>query len=346
MLAISLIKNGDLKLLNKGLKKLKPNMYRVKVLYSGICSSDIPRAFKKGAYNYPLVMGHEISGVIIKKGSKTNKYNINDYVSIYPLIPNCKNCNECKNENYNLCEKYSYYGSRQDGGFSEFIDVNEWNIYKLNKKINMKLASLIEPTAVAYNTFQKVPSKLKDKKILIIGCGFLGQILTRILYENNYKNLTCIDRNKFKLDYLKNFSKKLICGDLNLLKNSKFDCIVDFIGIKKTLDFSLTNLKPKGRLVLPANIYENYCFQKDKINLIARKELEISGVWNSIHLGKKSHWSLAERFLIRNYDNIQRVISHEIELSDAINFFNFLNNYKKNKKNKNNYLKAIIRNSF
>ena len=344
MLALSLKKNTKLEIIDKRLNKLNSKKYRVKILYSGICSSDIPRAFKKGCYKYPLVMGHEMSGEIVEKGTKTQKYNIGDKISIYPLIPKCKKCLQCKLGNFNLCENYSYYGSREDGGFTEFLDVHEWNVYKLKNKINIKLASLIEPTAVAYNVYNKIELKSKKGSILIIGCGFLGQVLSRILYQNNMKNITCIDRNRFKLNFLKNFSKKLILGDLNKLNNLKFDCIIDFVGSKTSFETSLIKLNPKGILVFPANIYQNFSLKKKIINLIARKEISIKGVWNSMHIGKKSNWNSAERFLVKNNDNIFQIITHEIKLSKSVNFFNFLSEYKKNNKNKNKYLKGIIEN--
>ena len=67
------------------------------------------------------------------KEEKGKKYKIGDYVSVYPLIPKCKKCKQCRRKQFNLCEKYSYYGSRENGGFAEYIDINEWNIYKIKK---------------------------------------------------------------------------------------------------------------------------------------------------------------------------------------------------------------------
>ena len=71
MIALSLIKNKKFKLINKKLsKKVLPNQCRIEILYSGICASDIPRAFESMAYNYPLVMGHEFVGKIIETGKR------------------------------------------------------------------------------------------------------------------------------------------------------------------------------------------------------------------------------------------------------------------------------------
>ncbi len=344
MLALSLNENSKLSIINKKLGKLNPKKYRVKILYSSICSSDIPRAFNKGAYNYPLIMGHELSGKIIEVGKKQKKYKINDLISIYPLIPKCKKCPQCKKGNYNLCNKYSYYGSREDGGFAEYLDVNEWNIFKLNKQIDIRLASLIEPTAVSFNIYDKTKDTSKKNSILIIGCGFLGQILSRILHQNNFKNITCIDRNKFKLNYLNNFVKTKVFGDLSKLHNSKFDTIIDLIGTEESFKFSLTNLNANGKFVLPANIYKNFLLHKKTLNFIARKEINIRGVWNSTYKKSKSNWNSAQKFLIKNKKNIDNLITHEIKLNETVKFFYYLKKYKNLRKNNKKYLKAIIKN--
>ena len=81
-----------------------------------------------------------------------------------------------------MCNNYSFYGSRIDGSFCEILDVYEWNIYKINKKIDVKICSLLEPTSVAFNILDKFPNFLpKKNKVLLIGSGFMGQILARIL---------------------------------------------------------------------------------------------------------------------------------------------------------------------
>ena len=65
----------------------------MKIKAVGLCASDIPRAYENGAYKYPLVMGHEISGQIFESNFKN--FRKNDKVSIFPLLP-CKKCNYCK----------------------------------------------------------------------------------------------------------------------------------------------------------------------------------------------------------------------------------------------------------
>ena len=71
----------------------------VKVKAAGICSSDIPRVYATGAYHYPIILGHEFSGVTTD-GRR---------VGVFPLIP-CHICKSCKSHHYETCSDYSYIG--------------------------------------------------------------------------------------------------------------------------------------------------------------------------------------------------------------------------------------------
>ena len=61
---VNLISNKNLIYSSRTLNKLKKSKVRIKIKAVGVCASDVPRAFYDGAYNYPLIMGHEISGTI------------------------------------------------------------------------------------------------------------------------------------------------------------------------------------------------------------------------------------------------------------------------------------------
>ena len=73
---VSLIKNKKLVYKKIKLQSLKKNKVRIKLKTIGVCASDVPRAFENGAYNYPLVMGHEMSGEIYQSEIKNYILNI------------------------------------------------------------------------------------------------------------------------------------------------------------------------------------------------------------------------------------------------------------------------------
>ena len=90
MKSLSLVAQGKLELIEKKMPRLRGNKSLVKLRNVGVCSSDIHRSFGGGAYFYPLVMGHEATGVIEK--SSSGEYRKGQQVVIFPLKP----CFKCK----------------------------------------------------------------------------------------------------------------------------------------------------------------------------------------------------------------------------------------------------------
>ena len=350
MLALYLKNNKKLSYVNYELsKKIGDYKCRIKIRYSAICASDIPRAYLNQSYSYPLILGHEFSGEIIGYGRKVKDLKLGQRVSVFPLIPNCNKCKNCKQKKFNLCENYSYYGSRENGSFCEYIDVNKWNIFPINKHLTLKLASLLEPTAVAFNVYNKI--KLKTQKnIFIIGGGFISQVLLRIISLNKRTKVTIADRNPFKLNLAKKYAQNIINLNLsnkinlnNFKKNNqKFDCVIDSTGNENAINIALSNLDAEGQFIVYGNIYKNVKVTKKNYNFLLRKELEVKGVWNSTFKCKKNNWKQAQTFLIKNYDKILPLISHIVNLKDAKKLMDkiYLNKIKKKKLN---YLKGIIK---
>lgn len=357
MIALSLYKNKKLKLINKKIaRNILPKQCRLEILYSGICASDIPRAFDSMAYKYPLIMGHEFVARVIKTGSKVNKFHKGDLVSAFPLIPctsknNKKICEYCNEEKFNLCKNYDYYGSRSDGSFCEILDVNEWNIFKLTNGKNIKLYSLIEPTAVTFNIFESFKKVINNRsKILILGGGFIGQILFKILkkYKNNL-HLHILDRNQFKLDMTKVKSSTQILLSRKKNKNkflfnkldSKFDIVVETSGHFEHFLNAIEFAKKEGTVIFSGNINKKLIIDKNQISNILRKQLNIKGVWNSTFKSKVNNWKQAEKFISKN-QNLERLITHTSDLNDAADLLKKIH-LKKRGIIKNDYLKGLIK---
>ena len=110
--------------------KVTPNTVKIRVKACGICGSDIPRAMARGAHSYPIVLGHEFSGIVNDIGRDVTSVKAGDHVVVAPLIP-CHKCDDCKKGNYSLCKHYSFIGSRQQGANADYIVVPEQNVVKI-----------------------------------------------------------------------------------------------------------------------------------------------------------------------------------------------------------------------
>jgi L-iditol 2-dehydrogenase len=275
-------------------EELSPFECEVKIRAAGLCSSDIARAYDNGAYDYPLVMGHELAGELIRVGQNAqDEFSIGDKVCVFPLLP-CFNCPSCEQKHYALCHDYSYYGSRCNGGFADRLNVNKWNLIKLPDGLNIEDCALLEPTTVALHAIEKFCLDTeKPSQICILGAGFLGLIAVQIINRFYPKcKVILVDRNKYKLDIgSKHGANCLWVGDSIswesfLSENAnRFDNVVEFIGLPKTFSAAVHIASPKGLIVWAGNITGDLNLAKSQVSSILRKELTILGTWNSIYKG-------------------------------------------------------------
>lgn len=291
MKKLNLVANGKFTLVNQTLPRLQRGSCRVKISYSGICSSDVQRGLAGGAYGYPLVMGHELSGCVIEQGEGCEKNWINKKVVVFPLKP-CFHCVFCKNFKYMRCLNYDYYGSRSDGGFAYFLDVEEWNLLEVPKNIDPEDSCLTEPCAVVHHAIKKFNFP-KDKKqtirVCIIGCGFLGLVaadMFKIICPESH--VTVIDRNEFKL-------KKCVSADVTICmardktdantveKNFRqsFDMVLEATGSVDAISLGISLIKSGGEVVLMGNMKTGINLDRNTVDALIRREITIKGTWNS-----------------------------------------------------------------
>lgn len=124
MKAAVLHAKGDLRYEEYPTPVIGDNEVLVKVKVAGICGSDIPRVNLGTAHYFPIVLGHEFSGEIVETGKDVTTLKQGDRVSCAPLLP-CMKCEDCQKGNYSLCKNYSFIGSREQGGFAEYVKLPE-----------------------------------------------------------------------------------------------------------------------------------------------------------------------------------------------------------------------------
>ena len=152
----------------------------LKVKSAAICGTDI-RMFKNGAKgvdaNHPLVLGHELSGVIAQTGDKVHTYREGMRVAVAPNM-GCGYCDFCVGGNTHLCSEYKALGINLDGGFAEYVKIPEaavqqGNITEIRENVSFDEAAVNEPLSCVYNGFQHYGVNPGDY-VLIIGAGPIG----------------------------------------------------------------------------------------------------------------------------------------------------------------------------
>jgi len=225
----------------------------IKVSASGICGSDMHAYHGKDNRRIPpLILGHEISG-IINKGKSTGKK-----VVLNPLIT-CGKCSYCKIGKEHLCTKRIILGMNKpierQGGFAEYVSIPNKNIYELPKNLNMKEAPIAEPTAVSLHAVKLGEKQLfkpfKDSKALIIGAGAIGLLCGLILSKvKGCQNIIIAEPNSKRL---KECSKYLNASAVNpeskQILDDNFDIVFDTVGLEITRKQAIKSVKPGGVII-------------------------------------------------------------------------------------------------
>lgn len=171
-------------------RDLEPNDVLIKILYAGICHSDIHQARNewKNA-QYPMVPGHEIVGVVEKVGSSVTTHKIGEPVGIGCMVNSCRACPQCKKGDEQFCEDhtvYTYNSTEKDlktptyGGYSSHIVVHEDFVLRIPKNLDLKrVAPLLCAGITTYSPLKKCRIT-KGTRLGIIGFGGLGHMAVKI----------------------------------------------------------------------------------------------------------------------------------------------------------------------
>ena len=338
MKAVVLIGNGLLQVEKIDIPDLEPDECRIAIRAVGICSSDIPRAYHNHAYYYPLVMGHEIAGEIVDCGSAvSDKHRVGDHVTVFPLIP-CGTCPQCNEQKYAQCVSYSYYGSRKNGGYAEYLNVREWNLLSIPKYIEFTDAALIEPIAVVKHAIDRSGILMLNKpgNIAIIGGGFLGLMAVELLKILKPEiKVTIIDRNQYKLDIASDLGASTVCLKTKEDWNSyvekhanSYITVFEATGIPNLFCKSIELTKAHGTVLWMGNISGDLKFSQGLVSSILRKELKIKGTWNSTYNGMNDSDWVTVRNLLTDGLKPSKIVSKIIMLEEVPELIRCMNAHK------------------
>lgn len=272
----------------------------VQVKAAGICSSDISRVYKNGAYHYPMILGHEFSGVT-QDGRR---------VGVFPLIP-CYSCRSCQNHQYETCSNYSYIGSRQDGAFAEYVAVPEWNLITLPNHVTFEQGALLEPAAVALHAVKR--AKLDGVvSVAVIGDGTIGRLIGIWLRHYGVKFIDVLGRNDNG-----GFADYDLC----------FEVVGSSDAFRRCIELTRSN----GEIILVGNPNSEFNINQTIYWKILRKQLTVSGVWNS-------SYPLDWKMILENIDLLQS----DVFITHKVNFLQLKKAFEMIRSRKEKYGKVMV----
>jgi L-gulonate 5-dehydrogenase len=156
-----------------------PGEVLVAVRTAGICAGDLYIYQGKNPYaRYPVVAGHEISGVVEEIGESVDTVRRGTRVVVEPFI-GCGSCYPCRIGKRNCCVHLQIIGVHRPGGYAEKLIAPADNIYAIPENLSYSDASFAEPVAVAVQACRR-GNVAAGEWVLILGCGPIGLALIEV----------------------------------------------------------------------------------------------------------------------------------------------------------------------
>ncbi|MFI3547171.1 2,3-butanediol dehydrogenase [Mammaliicoccus sciuri] len=254
----------DVRVEERKSKDLKDNEIKVKVTWAGICGTDLHEYLEGPIFistdkpdpflgqKAPVTLGHEFAGIVDDIGSKVTKFNKGDRVVINPTVSNHE-----KEENINLYDGYSFIGLGSDGGFAEFTNVPEENVYELPDNVSDKEGALVEPTAVAVQAIKEGEVLFGDT-VAIFGAGPIGLLTIIAAKAAGASKIFVFDLSEERLNKAKavgathtiNSGESDPSDIISKYTDNGVDVSFEIAGVAQTLKSAIDVTKARGIVVI------------------------------------------------------------------------------------------------
>lgn len=276
----------------------------VKVKYTGICGSDVPRVNGDACHFFPNVLGHEFSGTIAQVGKDVTRVKPGDRVAGIPLVP-CMECEDCQRGDYSLCKHYSFIGSRRFGSFAEYVAVPECNVVKFEDSVSFEQGAFFEPATVALHGLERTPYT-GGKRVAILGGGTIGMFVMQWAKIFGAKEAVVFDIAPERLELAKRLGatagintldQDFMTQAMDITGGRGFDYVFETAGNTITMKMAFSLAANKAHVCFVGTPTKDLTFSVEEWENMNRKEFTLTGSWMSYSPPFPGHeWELVAHY--------------------------------------------------
>ncbi len=319
MKAAFLFGKEDLRLQETQVPPIQETEILLRVQAASLCGTDL-RMYKSGhkfaTPESPLIIGHEMSGVVAAVGGKVAHFREGMRVMVGPNL-GCGYCELCISGNTHLCPRYQALGIHLHGAFAEYVRIPEaaiqqGNIFEISTSLSWAEASLIEPLSCVYNAFERAQIRPGDI-VLIFGAGPIGLMHAKMAKMAGASQVMISDTNQVRLDECTRLDSSFVSIDSSEIKTQILERTrgkgID-VGItacpapmaqQLALELAATN----GRVIFFGGLPSDNCIVPLDTNLIHYKQVLVTGTTKASLQHIRKTLDLLESRLIRVDDLIR-----------------------------------------
>jgi len=196
--------NQDVRLEEMPVPQIGPGEVLMRVEASGICGTDLLEWYR--LHKAPLVLGHEVAGVVAAVGEGVKHYKVGDRICAAHHVP-CNTCLYCLSGHHTVCDTLRQTNF-DPGGFVEYLrlpSVNvEQGIFPLTDDVSFEEATFVEPLACVLRG-QRLAHLKPGQTILIIGSGVAGLLHIQLARTSGVGYIIATDIVDYRLEAARKF---------------------------------------------------------------------------------------------------------------------------------------------
>ncbi len=256
----------------------------VKVAACGVCHTDLHYiehgvpTFKKP----PVVLGHEASGIVEKRGVEVTNVREGQRVLI-PAVLTCGHCTACRQGRENICSNMAMLGNHFDGAYAEYVAVPAKDVLDLPESLPLEESSIIaDAISTPYHAVKNRARVQPGDTVVIFGCGGVGINAVQLASAaGGY--VIAVDINDRKLKWASEFgaAKTLnatkferVSKEIKKMTGGGADIAIEVIGNPRTIEEAFDCVRVGGRLCVVGYTHEKISIVAGKIMF---KEIEVVG---------------------------------------------------------------------
>jgi 2-desacetyl-2-hydroxyethyl bacteriochlorophyllide A dehydrogenase len=227
----------------------------LRVAATAVCHTDLEiYTGNHPGVRYPVVMGHEATGVVAALGPGVSGLAPGQRVLINPIIA-CGHCDSCARGAENLCRNAGLFGRECDGSLSSYVCLPARYAHALPEHLALDVATIIETLAAVLHSQERVGIGAGDA-VVVIGQGATGLLHTRLARIAGADPVIAVSRSPWKLELARRMgahhavegsAQDVVAEVLRLTGNLGADVVVDAAGGPTILPAGIGMLRPGGR---------------------------------------------------------------------------------------------------
>ncbi len=235
------------------------NEVRIKISVCGVCRTELDEIEGRLAPpKLPVVLGHQVVGLVEKLGSGITKLKVGDRVGVAWIFSACGKCKFCRDGHENLCDNFKATGKDVNGGYAEYMIVSEKYAHEIPGFFtDTEAAPLLCAGAIGYRSIRLAQINNGDR-LGLTGFGASAHLVLKMVkycYPNT--QVFVFARKEEEREFAKGLGA-VWAGDITDSPPEKMNAIIDTTPAWKPVIEALGNLEKGGRLVINAIRKEDY----------------------------------------------------------------------------------------